>query len=131
VADDDERVEVRVDLVERFAHAHEHVAEHLRRRLGDRVLVARVDDRVARPGEVLDPGRVEARLRRAPAVQEQHERQRALGARALHDGHAPGPLAAAQVDELAAGLALQPGSAAARQQRGEDGGERPRAHRYS
>jgi hypothetical protein len=63
-------------------------------------------------------------------VQEQDERQRPVGIRAAHDSHAARALAAALVHEVAAALGLQP-AAAARQQRGEKGGERERAHRYS
>src|SRR5918997_548198 len=53
------------------ADPDDRVPEHLARRLGDGLLVARVDHRVARARQVRDPRRVEARLRRAPAVEEE------------------------------------------------------------
>ena len=75
MARDHERARVLVDARERQAHAGEHVAEHLRWRLDDRVLVARVDDGVALAGEVLEPRPVVARPVAAPAVEEQHHGQ--------------------------------------------------------
>jgi hypothetical protein len=113
VAGDDQRRRVDVGVLERGAQPDERVAQDLRGRLGERVLVARVDHGVARAGEMLKPRAVEARLRRAPAVQEEHDGERLLRVLGADHRHVARALAARRVDEVAAPLLVEAVAAAA------------------